>query len=131
MLSGFKEFLMRGNVVDLAVAVVIGTAFTAVVTSFTDSLIQPLITAMGGEDAVEGLGFRILADNPETFVDFGAVLNAAVNLLIVAAVVYFLVVVPMQRVQQRKAAARQDEPAEPSEAELLTEIRDLLRQRAS
>ncbi len=131
MLKGFKEFLLRGNVVDLAVAVVIGTAFVAIVTAFTESLIQPLINAVGGSDAAQGLGFRVLSDNPATFVDIGNIVNAAINFAVIAAVVYFLIVVPVKHMQERRERAKQtgEEPVAPTEAELLTEIRDLLRER--
>ncbi|KID31890.1 large-conductance mechanosensitive channel protein MscL [Prauserella rugosa] len=128
MLKGFKEFLMRGNIVELAVAVVIGTAFTAIVTAFTESLIQPLINAIGGSDAAQGLGFRVLSENGSTFLDFGSVINAAVNFVIIAAVVYFLVVLPFQKLQERRKRGQEEEVA-PTDTELLTEIRDLLRER--
>jgi len=128
VLKGFKEFLMRGNIVELAVAVVIGTAFTAIVTAFTESLIQPLINAIGGSDAAQGLGFRVLSENGSTFLDFGSVINAAVNFVIIAAVVYFLVVLPFQKLQERRKRGQEEEVA-PTDTELLTEIRDLLRER--
>ncbi|PRX50050.1 large conductance mechanosensitive channel [Prauserella shujinwangii] len=128
MLKGFKDFLMRGNVIDLAVAVVIGTAFTAIVTAFTESLIQPLINALGGSDAAAGLGFRILADNESTFVDIGNVINAAINFVLIAAVVYFLFVLPLRKVQERRKRGEEAGPAQPTDVELLTEIRDLLRE---
>ena len=88
MLKGFKDFIMRGNVIELATAVIIGSAFTAIVTSVTDSIIQPIINSLGSAE-VKGLGFQI-TDNENTFVDFGAVITAAINFLIIAAVVYFL-----------------------------------------
>lgn len=127
MLSGFKEFIMRGNVIDLAVGVVIGAAFTSIVTAFTDNLLQPLINAVGGTDAADGLGFRILSDNPATFMDFGSVISAAINFLLVAAVVYFVIVAPMNKFNEIREAKLQT-PAEEeiTEADLLTEIRDLL-----
>lgn len=128
MLKGFKDFLMRGNVVELATAVVIGTAFTAIVTAFTTGLIKPLINAIGGSDAAQGLGFYIFSGNQGTFMDFGGVINAAINFLIVAAVVYFLFVLPLQKVQERRKRGKETGPAEPTDVELLTEIRDLLRQ---
>ncbi|MDO5097293.1 MAG: large conductance mechanosensitive channel protein MscL [Corynebacterium sp.] len=131
MLKGFKDFILRGNVVELAVAVVIGTAFTAIVTAFTDNLINPMLAAVGGAD-VSGLGFQIISSNPNTFVDFGAVITAALNFLIIAAVVYFILVAPMNKLNEMMAARKQveteeEEPA-PIEVELLTEIRDLLKQ---
>ena len=112
MLKGFKDFLMRGNVVDLAVAVVIGTAFTAIVTSVTEHLIQPMIAAIGGAN-VTGLA---------------AVITAMVNFLIVAAVVYFLLVFPMKKLEELRKRGQEPGPHQPTDTELLTEIRDLLRQ---
>ncbi|GAB3566102.1 large-conductance mechanosensitive channel protein MscL [Amycolatopsis endophytica] len=129
MFKGFKDFLMRGNVIELAVAVVIGTAFTAIVTAFTNGLIKPLINAIGGTEAAKGLGFNVLSANDSTFLDFGGVINAAINFLIVAAVVYFLLVLPMKKIQERRKRGQEAGPSEPTDVELLTEIRDLLRQR--
>ncbi|KGF19191.1 large-conductance mechanosensitive channel protein MscL [Corynebacterium freneyi] len=127
MLAGFKEFIMRGNVIDLAVGVVIGAAFTSIVTAFTDNLLQPLINAVGGTDAADGLGFRILPDNPATFMDFGSVISAAINFLLVAAVVYFVIVAPMNKFNEiREAKLQTPAEEEVTEADLLTEIRDLL-----
>ncbi|NIH78436.1 large-conductance mechanosensitive channel protein MscL [Amycolatopsis viridis] len=131
MLKGFKDFLMRGNVVELAVAVVIGTAFTAVVTAFTNGLIKPLINAIGGTEAAKGLGFNVLGGNDSTFLDFGGVINAVINFVIVAAVVYFLLVLPMKKIQERRKRGQEAGPAEPTDVELLKEIRDLLRQQNS
>ena len=111
MLSGFKEFIMRGNVIDLAVGVVIGAAFTSIVTAFTDNLMQPLINSIGGTNAADGLGFRILSDNPSTFLDFGSVISAAINFLLVAAVVYFVIVAPMNKFNQLREA-KLETPAE-------------------
>jgi len=127
MVKGFKDFLMRGNVIELAVAVVIGTAFTAIVTAFTSGLIKPLINAIGGTEAARGLGFNVLSGNDSTFLDFGGVINAAINFVIVAAVVYFLLVLPMKKIQERRKRGQEEGPAEPTDVELLTEIRDLLR----
>ncbi|SDX82157.1 large conductance mechanosensitive channel [Amycolatopsis xylanica] len=130
MIKGFKDFLLRGNVVDLAVAVVIGAAFTTIVTAFTNGLIKPLISAIGGSDAAQGLGFRILSANGATFMDFGGVINAAINFVIVAAVVYFAIVLPVKHIQERRKRGEEPGPAEPTDVELLIEIRDLLRAQA-
>jgi large conductance mechanosensitive channel len=93
MLKGFKEFLSRGNIVDLSVAVVIGTAFTALVTKFTDSIIQPLINRVGaGGDSDYGI-LRINIGGGQT-IDLNILLSAAINFILVAAVVYFLVLGP-------------------------------------
>ncbi|OLF15231.1 large-conductance mechanosensitive channel [Actinophytocola xanthii] len=127
MLKGFKDFLMRGNVIDLAVAVVIGTAFTAIVTSVTEHLIQPLIAAIGGAN-VSGLAWTIVDGNPKSTVDFAAVITAIINFLIVAAVVYFMLVYPLKKIQERRKRGEEEGPSEPSEVELLIEIRDLLQQ---
>lgn len=130
MLKGFKEFLMRGNVVDLAVAVVVGTAFVALVTSFTENFINPLIAAFGGGN-VNGLAWQIVDGNGKTVMDFGAMITAVINFVLIAAVVYFLIVLPLKHLQDRRRAKLgiQDE-VEPTDTELLAEIRDLLRQQA-
>ena len=94
MLKGFRDFILRGNVIELAVAVVIGSAFTNIVTAFTNKIINPLIASLGSTE-VKGLGFQIRPGVAETFVDFGAVITAAINFLMVAAVVYFVLIVPM------------------------------------
>ena len=127
MLEGFKNFILRGNVIDLAVGVVIGAAFTAVVTAFSDNIINPLIASVGGAD-YSGLGFHIISGNDATFLDFGALITAAINFLLIAAVVYFVIVAPMTKLdemQKHKRGIQPDAPA-PTETELLTEIRDLL-----
>ncbi|HEX8866979.1 MAG TPA: large-conductance mechanosensitive channel protein MscL [Lentzea sp.] len=129
MLKGFKDFLMRGNVVDLAVAVVIGTAFTAIVTAFTTSIIKPLINTMGGAET-KGLGFSLRTGTPEltekTFVDLSTLINAVINFVIVAAVVYFVLVLPIKKIQERRKRGEEPGPAEPTEVEVLKEIRELL-----
>jgi large conductance mechanosensitive channel len=123
MLKGFKDFLMRGNVVDLAVAVVIGTAFAALVSQFTESFINPLIKAITGGGKTGGT-FTV---NDAVF-DWGAFVNAVIYFVIVAAVVYFFVVVPMNTLLKRLKRDEEPEPEAPSpDVELLTEIRDLLR----
>lgn len=127
MLKGFKEFILRGNVMELAVGIIIGGAFTAIVTAITDKIINPLIAAIGPPD-MDGLGFYVRSGMKSTFMDFGAVITAAINFIIIAAVVYFIIVVPMNKL----AAMRQtDEEIPPTQEELLTEIRDLLAQNAA
>lgn len=130
MLKGFKDFILRGNVVELAVAVVIGTAFTAIVTAFTNHLINPLIASLGGAD-VSGLGFHIRSGNEATFLDFGAVITAALNFIIIAAVVYFILVAPMNKLNEmaakRKGIQEEEDAPASIEEELLEEIRDLLK----
>ncbi|MFF2556464.1 large conductance mechanosensitive channel protein MscL [Nocardia sp. NPDC058058] len=124
MLKGFKDFLMRGNVLDLAVAVVMGTAFTAIVTSVTKGLIEPLLATAGGNSEF-GLGFQILASKPSTFVALGPIISAAINFVTVAAVLYFVLILPMKHLQARLSKPTAVK-ADPTELELLTEIRDLL-----
>ena len=120
MFKGFKEFLLRGNVVDLAVAVVIGAAFNAVVQKVVDALINPIIGMVFKADSLDGAMLVGLPGGGE--IAFGAVIGAVLNFVIVAAVVYFVFVLPMNRLRKPTA----DEPAVPTEQELLTEIRDLL-----
>ncbi len=127
MVAGFKEFVMRGNVIDLAVAVVMGTAVTALVTSFTNAVIEPLLAAVGGSDSL-GFGFTIVSGNPATFVNIGAVISALINFVIIAAVLYFLLVVPMNKFRERYMKPADDAPP-PEDVALLREIRDELRAR--
>jgi large conductance mechanosensitive channel len=130
MIKGFKDFILRGNVVDLAVAVVIGAAFATVVKSFTSGIIEPLLAAVGGGNPGDGLGFRLRGDNPKTLVDFGLIIGAVINFLIVAAVIYFLIIVPMNMLLERRRRGEEPAPAAPPEdIVLLQEIRDLLRER--
>jgi large conductance mechanosensitive channel len=125
MLKGFKEFIARGNVIDLAVAVVIGTAFTALVTAFTDSVIQPLISRIGAAPDAD-YGILRIPLGGEQYIDLNDVLTAGINFLLVAAVVYFLIVLPFKKLKERDAKVEEDE----TELTVLTEIRDLLRQQS-
>lgn len=99
--KGFKNFITRGNLIELAVAVVIGTAFTAVVTAIVTDLITPLIAAIGGKPSFSTLAFTV---NHSKFL-YGAFINAALSFLIIAAVVYFLIVSPMAKIMSRMARA--------------------------
>jgi large conductance mechanosensitive channel len=122
MLKGFKDFLLRGNVVDLAVAVVVGAAFTAVVTSFTESFLRPLIGLFGGGGAAGG-SFEV---NGQVFA-WGDFLNSLITFALTAAVIYFAVVLPMKLLIERRMRGDEPGPVAPTEVELLVEIRDLLR----
>jgi len=122
MIKGFKDFLLRGNVVDLAVAVVIGAAFAAVVASFVDSFLTPLIGLVGGGGE---LGGEVVV-NGQRFT-WGAFLSSLIGFALTAAVVYFVVVLPMKRLVERRRSGEEAGPAAPTEVELLVEIRDLLR----
>ncbi|HEY0814353.1 MAG TPA: large conductance mechanosensitive channel protein MscL [Pseudonocardia sp.] len=128
MLKGFKDFVLRGNVVDLAVAVVIGAAFGTIITAFTDKIIRPLINAITPADS-PGLGVTIVPGKASTYIDFAAVITAALNFLIVAAVIYFIIVLPLNTIKERRKRGEEAGPAEPTPVELLSEIRDLLAER--
>src|SRR4051794_5627818 len=122
VLEGFKDFLLRGNVVDLAVAVVIGTAFTAVVNSFADSFLTPLIGLVGGGG--EFGGTLTIAGQDFTW---GAFLSQVISFVLTASVVYFAVVLPMRALMERRRRAEEGGSALPTQVELLVEIRELLR----
>lgn len=122
MLKGFKDFIARGSVVDLAVGFVMGAAFTAVVTQFTASFLEPLIRVFTGGDELAGT-FTIRGQE----FDWAAFVNAVITFLLVAAVVYFLVMLPMNKLAQRRQRGEEPAVPEPSdEVRLLTEIRDQL-----
>ncbi|WP_269330179.1 large conductance mechanosensitive channel protein MscL [Kineosporia babensis] len=129
MIKGFRDFILRGNVIELAVAVVIGAAFGKIVSAFTDGIITPLIASLGSKE-VGGLNFRIRPSNPATEVQVNELLTSAINFLLVAAVVYFLIIAPMNALMERRRRGEEPEPAAPAEdILLLQEIRDLLRDR--
>lgn len=132
MLKGFKEFLMRGNVIDLAVAVVMGTAFTAIVTSVTKGVLEPLLAVLGGSSQL-GFGVTLVAGKPATFIALGPIISAAINFIMVAAVLYFALILPMRTVQKRYLARKgaDTEKPVPTDTELLIEIRDLLAAQAA
>ena len=130
MVKGFKDFLLRGNVVDLAVAVVIGTAFAGVIKTFVDSFVQPIINAAGSSTS-PALGFFLRDHDLKTFINIGAIISAIVYFVVVAAIVYFVVVVPINTLMERRKRGEEPEVAAPTEdILLLQEIRDLLRQRS-
>ena len=99
MLKGFREFILRGNVVDLAVAVVIGAAFGAVVKAFVDDIITPIIAAIFGQPDFSACTFTI---NGSVF-RYGLFINAVISFLLIAAAIYFVVVVPMNKLAERRA----------------------------
>ena len=119
---GFKDFLLRGNVVELAVAVVIGAAFTAVVDQFAESFLTPLIGLSGGGGELGG-AFEV---DQQVFA-WGAFVSQLVTFVLTAAVIYFLVVLPMKALVERRARGEEPGPAQPTQVELLVEIHDLLR----
>jgi large conductance mechanosensitive channel len=127
MIKGFKEFVMRGNVVDLAVAVVIGGAFALVVKALIDGFITPLIAAIFGKPDVSGVAAFTI--NNAHF-SLGLILNAIINFLLVAAAIYFLIVMPLNALAERRKRGVEPEPEAPAEdILLLQEIRDLLKAR--
>src|SRR5690606_35797070 len=126
MFQGFKEFVMRGNVVELAVAVVIGGAFGAIVTAFVDNIVNPLLGAFVPTGRLSGwvIEFPGLFDTAS--IGIGAIIQAAINFLVIAAVVYFALVLPMNKLAERRARGQVPADVPPTQEELLTEIRDLL-----
>jgi large conductance mechanosensitive channel len=127
MLKQFRDFLLRGNVVDLAVAVVVGAAFGAVVASLVADIITPLIAAIVGKPDFGALTFTI---NGSRF-HYGNFINAVLSFVIVSAAIFFLVVKPVGvLMERRKAGLEPEAEAVPEDVVLLGEIRDLLRVRA-
>lgn len=132
MLKGFKEFIMRGNVVDLAIAVVIGSAFAAVVSTFVTAIVKPIVSAAGGTNS-NGLGISLkhtagvshgsAADalGKSTFIDLSSIINAVIVFVITAAVVYFVFVVPMNKINERRLRGKEPEPEKKGEDILLLE----------
>jgi large conductance mechanosensitive channel len=126
--SGFRDFIMRGNVVELAVAVVIGAAFTGVVNAVVNDLINPIIGAIFGQPNFDQLWDITLREGTDP-ISIGGLLTAVVNFLIIAAAIYFLIVLPMNKLNERRNRNKVVEPAAtPPDVQLLTEIRDLLAQ---
>jgi large conductance mechanosensitive channel len=102
MLTGFKNFLMRGDVIVIAVGLVVALAFSGLITAFTTNIINPIVARFQGGSS-NGLGVQLgSAHNPKTFVDFGAFISAIIYFAIFIAVVYFLIVVPYKAVQARR-----------------------------
>ena len=133
MIQGFKEFITKGNVIDLAVAVVIGGAFTAIVNAVVSSIINPLVALFyqPGEDGKFGPTLTGLYNQQVTF-PLGDLISAVISFFAVAVVVYFVFVVPMNKYKERQAAKNPavEEETLPTEQELLIEIRDLMRRDA-
>lgn len=127
MLKGFRDFLLRGNIVELAVAVIIGGAFGAVVKAFTENIVTPLIAAVGGQPDFSRLSFTI---NSSQFL-YGNFINAIVTFIITAAVIYFLVVTPMNRLMAMRKKEEEAPKAPAEDIVLLREIRDSLARRSS
>lgn len=128
MLKEFRDFISRGNVIDLAVAVIIGAAFTAIVKSLVDDILMPLIGIVLG-----GVDFTALTVKVgEATINYGNFIQASINFVLIALVI-FLLVRGINRMQERMAKKKEEPPAQPpapsTEEKLLTEIRDLLREK--
>ncbi|HEU4542339.1 MAG TPA: large conductance mechanosensitive channel protein MscL [Jiangellaceae bacterium] len=125
MLKGFKEFVLRGNVMDLAVAVVIGAALTAVINALVEHLITPLIAALFGQPNLDDVW--VFTINEAEF-SIGAILTALINFLLVAAAVYLFIVVPMNKLMALRSSGQEQVHTPGEDIQLLREIRDLLAQ---
>ena len=122
MLKGFKDFISRGNVVELAVGVVIGAAFNGLVTAFTKSFLEPLIKLISGGKELSGT-WKVR----DVIFDWAGFINAIITFALTAAALYFLIVLPMNKLAERRARGEEPEPEAPAEdIRLLTEIRDAL-----
>ncbi len=122
LVNEFKAFIMKGNVVDLAVGVMIGAAFAGIVKAFTDGIVTPLLGALGGNPNISLHVWHF---------DVGLVINAVLSFLITASIIFFLIVKPMAKLVAMAKKKEAEKPAEPApvsaEVALLTEIRDLLK----
>jgi large conductance mechanosensitive channel len=124
MLKEFRNFILRGNAIDLAVAVVIGAAFGAVVTSLVEDIVTPIISIIFGKPGFEDLTITI----NDAVIRYGSFLNAVLSLLTIGAAVFFFVVKPVNYLMERRKAGEEPPPeAVPEDIVLLGEIRDLLR----
>ncbi|MEL6541780.1 MAG: large conductance mechanosensitive channel protein MscL [Pseudomonadota bacterium] len=144
MLSDFKEFIAKGNVMQLAVAVIIGGAFATIVKSLTDEVIMPLVGAvfgdvdfsdkyiiLSGEDAVEaGMSLEAAREAGANVLAWGSFISAVINFVILAFIIFLLVrytMKVMEQMEKKEEEPAAEEPAGPTEIELLTEIRDSLK----
>jgi large conductance mechanosensitive channel len=109
-MRGFKNFLMRGDVIVVAVGLVVALAFSMLITAFTTDIINPIVAAAGGKTG-NGLGFYVSDHNQKTFVDIGAFISAIIFFVIFIAVVYFVIVVPYKAVQARRGQVVFGDPA--------------------
>jgi large conductance mechanosensitive channel len=129
MLKGFREFIMKGNVLDLAVAVIIGAAFAQVVNAMVEAVLMPLISALVGSPNFDSFAMLTVNGND---IRFGVLLTALVNFLLVAAAVYFAIVLPMNKMieaRNRRLGIDPTEEEADAQVQLLTEIRDALHRR--
>lgn len=134
MIQGFKEFIARGNAIDLAVGMVIGAAFTQIVTALTDNIINPLIGGLFGQPRFDNVGqFTIALAGEPAVVQPGLLINAIINFLLVAIALYLCIVMPMNKWAERKKKEEADtsEPTPDPQVTLLEEIRDELKSQNS
>ncbi|HEY7048965.1 MAG TPA: MscL family protein [Jatrophihabitantaceae bacterium] len=124
MLKGFRDFVFRGNIVDLAVAFVIGLAFAALVQTFVGAIVKPIINAFPGANT-NGWGFSLRGGDlkPKTFIDISTLINAVIVFGLTAAIIYFILVLPNEKLRARRGQPE----VPPTDVDLLAEIRDLLR----
>ena len=128
-MKGFREFILRGNVIELAVAVIIGAAFTSIVNSLVDGIFNPIIAAIFNADEINKAVWQV----GSVSLGVGAVLGAVINFVLIAAVVYFAIILPMNKLNEAMYVRKHghkpgegEEAVEPTETDLLVEIRDLL-----
>ena len=126
LMGEFKTFLLRGNVIDLAVAVVLGAAFGAVVTSLVNNLLMPVIAMIFGKPDFSDLIFTI---NDAVF-SYGAFITAVINFVLIGAAIFFFVVKPVNIILERRKRGEEPEEETPEDIQLLREIRDALRARS-
>lgn len=125
MLKGFKEFISQGNALELAVAVIIGSAFKPIVDAIT-KVILDIIGQVVGQPSFDSIGQFKIFESSTDYIQPGTILTAVVNFFLIAIAVYFCIVMPMNKLRERMSKEEEDKPAEPTDVELLTEIRDLL-----
>lgn len=125
-LKGFKDFLLKNNLIEVATGLVIATAFTALVTAFTTNIIQPLINTLA-KNHNNGLTYQIVAGDSSTIINFSAIITAVINFIIIAAVIYYLVIVPYSAAKKRQE--KDAEPA-PEITDLLVDIKKILQKQA-
>ena len=126
MIKGFKAFIMKGNVVDLAVGIAIGVAFTTLVAAFGTYFVNPIVAVAGGDNARASAS---TITNEATFVNIGAIINALIVFVVTMAVIYLAIVVPMEKVQSLRKRGEEEPEATPEDIALLREIRDALQRR--
>ena len=111
MLQGFKNFLLRGDVVVIAIGLIVATAFSTLIKAFTDNVITPVVSAAEGKSSGPGLGFKIVSGNASSFVNVGAFISAIIYFVIFMAVIYFVIVQPYKAISARRGVVVFGPPA--------------------